>query len=366
MRNSGLAALLTLGLFCQPAAADIAIGIAGPMSGTFAVFGAQMKAAADQAIADINARGGVLGEPLTLVVGDDLCDRKQADAVANQMAGRKIAFMAGHLCSGASIAAATVYAEAGIVAISPGATNPRLTDERAGPGIFRLSGRDDQQGVVAGNFIADRFKDQRLAIVHDEGAYGKALADDVEKALAGAGMKPIFTDTYESGGKDYNALVARLKDARIDVVFLGGLAPEAGLIVRGMRDAAMKTVLVAGDAVLTEEFSQAAGRAGDGTFVTYPPDPGRSPEAETIVERFRSAGTEPEGFVLPTYAEIEIFAEAAKIAGSLDGAKLAAAIASRKFNTVIGEIAFDAKGDARRPGFVVYEWQAGRYDYSGN
>jgi branched-chain amino acid transport system substrate-binding protein len=179
------------------------------MSGTFSVFGDQMRVGANMAVADINASGGVLGQPLTLAIGDDLCDRKQADAVANQMAGRKVAVVIGHLCSGASIAAATVYAESGIIEISPAATNPQFTDNRAGPGIFRLAGRDDRQGPAVAAFIAARFKDKRIAVVHDEGSYGKTLSDDVEKALGAAGLKPILSDTYESGGRDYTALVSR-------------------------------------------------------------------------------------------------------------------------------------------------------------
>jgi branched-chain amino acid transport system substrate-binding protein len=360
------AILLSLLALAAPASAETAIGLAGPMSGTFSVFGEEMKAGAAMAVADINASGGVLGEQLTLAVGDDLCDRKQADAVANQMAGRKVAVVVGHLCSGASIAAATVYAEAGIVQISPGATNPQFTDGRAGPGVFRLAGRDDRQGPAAAAFIASRFKDRRIAVVHDEGSYGKALADDVEKALAGAGLKPVLTDTYDSGGKDYAALVSRLKDARIDVVFLGGMAPEAGLIARAIRDAELNAALIGGDALLTDEFWQAAGDAGEGTFVTYPPDPAANPDAAALVAKFRAAGTEPEGFVLPAYAAVQVWAEAAKAAGSTDFARVTAAIAGGTFDTAIGKVSFDDKGDMRLPAFVVYEWKAGRYAYLGN
>jgi branched-chain amino acid transport system substrate-binding protein len=357
-----LAAFLSV----SPALADIVIGTAGPMTGTFAIFGEQMRRGAEQAVADINAAGGVLGQPLTLTVGDDLCDRKEADAIANQMTGRKIALMAGHLCSGASIAAATVYAEAGIVQISPGATNPRYTDERAGPGVFRLAGRDDRQGAAAADFIATRFKGKRVAILHDEGAYGKALADDVERALAATGIKPIFTDTYESGGKEYGALAARLKDARIDAVFVGGMPTEAGLIARAMRDVATRTALVGGDALLADDFWLASGSAGEGAFVSYPPDPSRSPDAASLVAKFRAAGVEPEGFVLPTYAAIQIWAAAAATVGALDGPKVAAAIAEGTFDTVLGKVSFDEKGDADLPSFVIYEWKFGRYDYLGN
>jgi branched-chain amino acid transport system substrate-binding protein len=364
--NRPAAILLSLLALATPASAETVIGLAGPMSGTFSVFGDQMKAGAGMAVADINAAGGVLGEQLTLAIGDDLCDRKQADAVANQMAGRKVAAVIGHLCSGASIAAATVYAEAGIVEISPGATNPQFTDNRAGPGIFRLAGRDDRQGPAVAAFIASRFKDKRVAVLHDEGAYGKALADDVEKALGDAGIRPVLSDTYESGGKDYAALVSRLKDARIDVVFVGGMAPEAGLIARGMRDAELNATLIGGDAILTDEFWRSAGDAGEGALVTYPPDPALDPGAADLVAKFRAAGNEPEGFVLPTYAAVQVWAEAARKSGSTDSAKVAPAIAGGTFATAIGKVSFDEKGDLRLPSFVVYGWKAGRYSDLGN
>ena len=107
---------------------------------------------------------------------DDACDAKTADAVANQLAGKGVAMVVGHLCLAASIAASTVYAGNKIVEISPAITYPKYTDERPGPGIFRLAGRDDQQGIVAGDFIATRYADKRIAIVDDNSAYGKGLA----------------------------------------------------------------------------------------------------------------------------------------------------------------------------------------------
>jgi branched-chain amino acid transport system substrate-binding protein len=144
------------------------------------------------------------------------------------------------------------------------------------------------------------------------------------------------------------------------------MAPEAGLIAKAMRAAELNAALVGGDALLTDEFWQAAGEAGEGTFVTYPPDPAANPDIADVLAKFRSAGAEPEGFVLPAYAAVEVWAAAAKAAGSTDFAKVAAAIAGGTFDTVIGKVSFDEKGDMRLPSFVVYEWKAGRYGYLGN
>src|SRR6195952_4165036 len=158
--------------FTAAAQAQIRIATVGPMTGNYAAVGAQMKAGAEQAVADINKAGGVNGQQLVLEVGDDACDPRQAVSVANQMASRKVVFVAGHYCSGSSIPASKVYAEEGVLQISPASTNPRYTDEGSW-NTFRVCGRDDQQGAIAGAFIAKNFKGQRIAILHDNQAYGK-------------------------------------------------------------------------------------------------------------------------------------------------------------------------------------------------
>lgn len=182
---------MSMGMAMSSAAwADITIATAGPMTGQYASFGAQMKAGAEQAVADINAAGGINGEMLVLEVGDDACDPKQAVAVANQMVGKGVVFMAGHFCSGSSIPASSVYSEEGIIQISPASTNPKFTDERPGPGTYRVCGRDDQQGQVAGAFLAKQFGDKNIAIINDKTAYGKGLADETQKYMEAAGKKP--------------------------------------------------------------------------------------------------------------------------------------------------------------------------------
>ncbi|MFQ6022479.1 MAG: branched-chain amino acid ABC transporter substrate-binding protein, partial [Acidiferrobacterales bacterium] len=162
------------------AMADILISTAGPMTGQYASFGEQMRRGAEMAVADLNAAGGVLGQKIQLTIGDDACDPKQAVAVANKFASEGVKFVAGHFCSGSSIPASKVYDEENILQISPASTNPKLTDE-GGPSTFRVCGRDDQQGIVAGNFLADKYGKKKIAILHDKTAYGKGLADETKK-----------------------------------------------------------------------------------------------------------------------------------------------------------------------------------------
>jgi len=343
-------------------AEDIEIATAGPMTGPYAVFGAQMKAGAEQAVADINAKGGVMGKQLVLEVGDDVCDPKQAVAVANQFAGKGVVFVAGHFCSGSSIPASDVYQEEDILQISPASTNPQLTE--AGKwNVFRTCGRDDQQGEVAGAYLAKNFKDKKIAIVHDKQAYSKGLADETKKALNANGVKEVLYDTITPGEKDYSAMVSKLKAAGVDILYYGGYHTEAGLMVRQMRDQGMKTILVSGDALVTDEYWSITGDLGEGTLMTFSPDPRKNPVAAPVVEAFKKKGIEPEGYVLYTYGAIQAWKQAVETAGTTDPKAVADVLKKQQFDTVLGSIGFDAKGDVTAPGYVFYEWKGGKYDY---
>ena len=360
--KAGIALSMSVAL-AGAAHADITIATAGPMTGQYATFGAQMQAGAEQAVADINAKGGVLGQQLVLEVGDDACDPKQAVAVANQMAGKGIALMAGHFCSGSSIPASSVYADSNIIQISPASTNPKITDERPGPGVMRVCGRDDQQGAVAGAFLAKTFADKNIAIIDDKSAYGKGLADETRAAMNAAGKTEVLNESYNAGEKDYTALVSKLKAANVDVLYVGGYHTEAGLIKRQMADQGMSTVLVSGDALVTDEYWQITGDAGAGTLMTFSPDPRKNPIAKPVVDALEAAGKTAEGYALYTYAAIQTWAQAAEAAGTTDFDPVVAELAKSTFHTVLGDLTFDDKGDVTLPGYVLYEWKEGKYDY---
>ncbi len=366
MKKALLAGVALGFAFSSPAFADILIGTAGPMTGQYASFGAQMKAGAEMAVEDINAAGGVNGEMLKLFIGDDACDPKQAVAVANQAAGEGVVFMAGHFCSGSSIPASEVYIEEGIIQISPASTNPTFTDERPGPGVYRTCGRDDQQGDVAGAFLVENFADKKVAFVHDKTAYGKGLADATMAAYEKAGGKPALYEAYTAGEKDYTALVSKLKAEGVGVLYVGGYHTEAGLMARQMREQGMDTVLVSGDALVTDEYWAITGDAGEGTLMTFSPDPRKNPDVAPLVEKFRAKSIEPEGYVLYTYAAIQAWADAVGTAGSTDFDAVVEALDAGTFETVLGTLEFDDKGDVTLPGYVFYEWKDGTYDYLAN
>ncbi|MEM8785799.1 MAG: branched-chain amino acid ABC transporter substrate-binding protein, partial [Pseudomonadota bacterium] len=262
------ATAIGLALGAGSAAAEMVIGVAGPMTGQYAAFGNQFKLGAEQAVKDINAAGGILGEPIKIEIADDACDPKQAVAVANDMAAKGIAFVAGHFCSGSSIPASAVYEEEGIIQISPASTNPKFTDE-GGDNVYRVCGRDDQQGGVAGALIAADYADKNVAIIHDKTAYGKGLADETKKAMNAAGKEETLYEAITAGEKDYAALVSKMKANNIEIVFLGGYHTEAGLIVKQMRDQGLEAVLMGGDALVTTEYWDITGDAGAGTLMTF-------------------------------------------------------------------------------------------------
>ncbi len=348
------------------ATAQVKLGVAGPVTGSSASFGAQLKNGTEQAVADINAAGGILGQKITLSYGDDAADPKQGVSVANKFTADGVKFVVGHFNSGVTMPASEVYQENGILEITPSATNPKIT-ERGMWNIFRTCGRDDQQGAVAGAYIAKNFKGKKIAIIHDKTTYGQGLADETKKKLNAEGIKEAMYEGVNAGEKDYSALVSKIKASGADLVYWGGLYTEGGLIVRQMRDQGVKAVLMGGDGIAADEFASIGGPATEGTLMTYGPDPRNRPEAKAAVEKFRAKKYEPEAYTLYSYAGVEIIKQAAEAAKSLDPKKVAAQISSgMKFKTVIGELSYDKKGDITRLDYVVYRWQkdpSGKINY---
>ena len=339
------------------AEAQVRFGVGGPITGPNAATGAQMKNGVEQAAADINATGGILGEKITVEYGDDVSDPKQGVSVANNFAGDGVKFVIGHYNSGVTIPASAVYQENGILQITPASTNPTVT-ERGMWNIFRTCGRDDQQGKVAGAYILAHFKDKRIAFVHDKTTYGKGLADETLKTINAGGMKEVLYEGINTGEKDYSALISKIKQAAPDLVYFGGLYTEGGLIVRQMRDQGVKAPLMGGDGITSDEFATVGGPGVEGTYMTYGADPRNRPEAKAAVAEFRAKGFEPEAYTLYSYAGVQIVKQAAEAAQSTDPKKVAEAIHSgMQFKTVLGDLSYDKKGDITKLDYVMYLWK---------
>ncbi|MGB6350284.1 MAG: branched-chain amino acid ABC transporter substrate-binding protein [Pseudolabrys sp.] len=365
--------LITLGLALSITAATAAtvtaqvkLAVGGPITGPSAATGAQMKNGVDQAAADINAAGGILGQKVVVSYGDDVSDPKQGVSVANKFSADGVKFVIGHYNSGVTIPSSEVYQENGILQITPASTNPTVT-ERKMWNIFRVCGRYDQQAQVAGEYIEKHFKGKKIAIVHDKTTYGKGLADETRKTMGKAGMKDVLYEGVNTGEKDYSALVSKIKQSGAELIYWGGLYTEGGLIVRQMRDQGVKAPLMGGDGITSDEFASIGGPGVEGTLMTYGPDPRNKPDAKKVVEEFRAKKFEPEAYTLYSYAGAQVIKQAAEAAKSLDPKKVAEKMHSgMQFKTVLGDIAFDKKGDITKLDYVMYIWKkdpSGKINY---
>jgi branched-chain amino acid transport system substrate-binding protein len=359
MKRIALSALaLAAGLAISSAAhAQVKVAIGAPITGSSAAFGAQLKNGAEQAIEDINAAGGILGQKISIVIGDDASRPEQGVSIANKFVGDGVKFVIGHFNSGVSIPASEVYNENGILQITPSSTNPVFT-ERKMWNVFRTCGRDDQQGAVAAAYIVEKLKGKKVAVVHDKTTYGKGLADETRKAMNARGVTEVLYEGVNAGEKDFSALVSKLRQLDVGIVMWGGLHTEGGLIVRQMRDQGVKAVLMGGDGLASAEFAAIAGPGAEGTLMTNGPDPTKRPGAAAIVKKFADKKINPETYTLYSYASVEILKQAAEAAKSLDPKKVAEVMSSGKvFNTVLGPIAYDKKGDRLDSDYVMYEWR---------
>lgn len=341
-----------------PALAQWQIGVAAPLSGSDAVFGAQIRAGVEQAVADLNAAGGFLGQRASVVLGDDLGDPKRAGDVAQDFVRRHVPVVVGPFTSSAVLPASAIYAGAGVLEITPSATAPQAT-ERGFPTLFRLAAREDQQGAVAARYLLARHE-TRVAVLHDRTAAGKALADAFRKALAAGGVRDVLYAGVDKGDKDFAPVIARLKASGGRVAFWGGTQTEAGLLARQIRDAGLPTVLMAGVGIASEEFATLAGPGAEGTLMVFPGDPKERPEAADLLRKLTARGIEPSAYAFNAYAAVQVVHQAAQAAGSLDPQALARAMHDgRVFRTVLGGVAFDAKGDLAAPDYSVLTWRKG-------
>jgi branched-chain amino acid transport system substrate-binding protein len=312
------------------------------------------------AVADINARGGVLGEQIQVMSVDDACETQQALAAAQKLIAEHAVFVVGHICSGGAIATAPKYEAADVIVISPSATNPRLTEE-GHTNVFRVVGRDDQQGIIAGNYLADHWGKKKIAILHDGEPYGRGLAEETKKTLNARGVREAIFEQITPGLVDYFEVVEKLQATNVDVLYYAGYPPEAGLLIRQLRDRGEDLQLVSADGLSTEDFWLIAGTAGEGTLFTSFRDPSRNHGAAAIIERARASKIEPTYRVLYAYGAVQAWAAAVERAGSLDPEAVSTSLHSHEFDTVLGRVSFDKKGDVVPAAFDWFVWTKGEF-----
>jgi branched-chain amino acid transport system substrate-binding protein len=297
--------------------AEILIGASGPMTGTLAWFGEQMQQGMDMKVAELNGTGGVLGQQVELLMVDDYCSPEQAIAAAEKLVATRVAAVIGHYCSGASIPASKVYAEAGILMISPYSTNPTLT-EQGFANVFRVVGRDTLQAAMVADYLAERWGDQDIAIVHDGQAYGKGIAEEALRRLGEHGVTGILFEAIEPGQTDYLKLSTGCRPWGSMRSISAAIPQRRASSSRQVRSRGYDLQMIGSDALVSEYFRQVAGPAAEGViFVSYA-DPRTNKEAAAIVEKFRMNGYEPEGLTLYSYAGVQVWAQAVEKAGTVE------------------------------------------------
>src|SRR6201993_636435 len=311
---SGVALLAALA-FSGAASAQIKMGVAGPITGPNAAFGAQLVQGTSQAAEDVNKAGGILGQQITVEQGDDVSDPKQGVSVANKFVGDGVKLVVGHFNSGVTIPASEVYQDNGVLMITPSATNPKITERKLWD-VFRTCGRDDQQGKLWAELALGKLKDAKIAIVHDKTTYGQGLADAAKGFMNAGGKKEVLYEGVNAGEKDYSAIVSKIKASGADYLMWGGLHTEGGLIVRQMRDQGMNTVMISGDGITDSEFASIGGPGVEGTLMTFGPEPRNNPNAKAAVDSFKAKGFDPQGYTLYSYAAVQIMKQAAEKANS--------------------------------------------------
>lgn len=325
-----LAGCIALAFSNMALAEDIKVAVVGAMSGPVAQYGDQEFTGAEQAVADINAKGGIKGNKLQIVKYDDACDPKQAVAVANKVVNDGIKYVIGHLCSSSTQPASDIYEDEGILMITPAATAPELT-ARGYQLILRTTGLDSDQGPTAAKYILEKVKPQRIAIVHDKQQYGEGLARAVQDGLKKGNANVVFFDGITAGEKDFSTLVARLKKENIDFVYYGGYHPEMGQILRQARAA--------------------------GLLVTKPKNYDQVPANKPIVDAIKAKKQDPSGaFVWTTYAALQSLQ--AGLNQSDDPAEIAKYLKANSVDTVMGPLTWDEKGDLKGFEFGVFDWHA--------
>jgi branched-chain amino acid transport system substrate-binding protein len=343
---------------------EILIGVAGPVTGGQAKNGEDLVDGTRMAVEEWNARGGVLGKQIDIVVRDDMADPKLAPVAAGQLVDEKIVGVVGHFNSGSTIPASEIYNNNGIVCITPASTNEEVTDRKL-PLVFRVCGRDDEQAPVAANYIVDVLKAKRVAVFDDKTAYGKGLADNVEKGLKGR-TELVLREGFDKAERNFRPYIAKLKEANVDVWYFGGIYEQAAPLLIQARQAGITAPMMSGDGVhdYQKDFIDKVGAGAEGTFTTFLNTEG-APGYAAFVDRYKKRfdGKEPGPYAMYSYTAATVILQGIASAKSTDGAKVAAAIHGGTFDTPIGAAKFDEKGDivVEGGGYVVWVVKSGRH-----
>ena len=358
MKKTVAAVLFLAAANAAPARADIVIGVVAPLSGQYQSFGQQMLGGVKAAVDTQNAKGEMGNEQLSIASADDQCDSAKAEEVTRKLIAAHADVVIGSFCSNPSLAEARLLEKAGIMLISPSATLPALTESGLS-NIIRISTRIDAQGAFAARRILARRPNAKLALVDDGTAQMKAVV----QSFTGAYGKPTsLSFSFTPGQKDFAELVAKLKVAEIDTLYLAASAPDGGRITAAVKAAGLDLKRYGPDSLLADPFWEASGPAGEATLVSFPGDPINTSNAKNLSDNLKALGEATEGPALPSYAAVELYAAAALAAGPHAGLSLAQMLKSgAAVETSLGPLTFDTKGDGQDLRFSWFSWNNGVY-----
>ena len=342
----------------------VKIGSVAPLTGSMAHVGKDNENGARLAIEEIDAQGLTIGgQKITLELDsqDDAGDPRLATQVAQKLVDDHVVAVVGHLNSGTTIPASKIYSDAGIVQISPSATNPAYTLQGFKT-TYRMVGTDAQQGPALARYAADSLKVKTLAIVDDSTAYGKGLADQFEKAAQALGITVLSHDATNDKAVDFRAILTKIKGENPDAVMIGALDPTGGPFARQAKQLGLRARILGGDGLCTEKLPSLAGEAADNVVCT---EAGKAlekmPQGAAFEAKYEKRFGEPIQIYAPfSYDAVYILVDAMKRADSVDPAKILAAMPSTNYAGITGQTTFDAHGDLAHGVITLYTYKAGK------
>lgn len=347
-----------------PAPMVVKIGTAGPLTGEIAHLGKDNENGVRLAIDEANAKGLTLGGKkvkLELLSEDDQADPKVGTTVAQELVDAKVVGVVGHLNSGVSIPASVIYNQAGIPMISGSSTNPQLT-EQGFKNVFRVVGRDDQQGPAIANYLASDVKPKKVAVIDDSTAYGEGLADEVAKTLKADGIKVLPREKGSDKTVDFKAILTKIKGEKPNAVFYGGMDATGGPLLKQARELGIKVVFAFGDGACTDKMKDLAGAAAEGMLCSQAGLPVQAANKRFLDAYKAKFNTDPILYAPFTYDATNLIIEAMKEANSPDPAKYLPDLAKISYQGASGKIEFDAKGDRKDAEMTIFTMKDGKIE----
>ena len=343
----------------------VKIGHVAPITGDQGHLGKDNENGAQLAVEDINAEGITIGGKkvtFELMKEDDQHDPKQAPIVAQRFVDEQVVGVIGHLNSGTTIPASAIYHTAGIPQISPSATNPVFTHQGFNT-AFRVIANDTAQGAALGKFVAENLKVKKVAIIDDQSAYGKGLADEFEKAAKANGLEIVAREAGDDKTTDFSAILTKVKAKKPEVIFYGGMDAQAGPLASQMKKLGITAKLIGGDGFQTPEFIKLAGDNADGQYASQPGTPkDKMPGYAEFDKKYRARfNLEIQNYAAFTYDAVKVMVAAMQKADSTDPATYLPKLAATDYNGVTGNIKFDANGDLQNGAVTVYQVVAGQW-----